>query len=74
MTDVANDYISEIQRKVAASDAQANADLADIMAGRPYKRQTPKPKAETADGTPAAEKKPRAKRAPKKRPPINDDE
>ena len=73
MTDVANDYISEIQRKVAASDAQANADLADIMAGRPYKRHTPAPKAEV-EGAPAPAKKPRAKRAPAKKRPASDEE
>jgi hypothetical protein len=73
MTDKANEYISEIQRKVAESDAQANANLADIMAGRPFKRHAPAPKAEgEAKAAPAA-KKPRAKRVAKKRP-VNDDE
>jgi hypothetical protein len=67
MTDKTSEFLSEIQRKVAASDAQANSDLADIMAGRPYKRRVVKAEAATGDA-PAPEKKPRAKRAPRKRP------
>lgn len=72
MTDKANEYISEIQRKVAESDAQANANLADILAGRPFKRHAP-PKAENGVTAAPVPKKPRAKRAPKKRPVSSED-
>jgi hypothetical protein len=75
MSEKTSEFLSDIARKVAESDAQANADLADIMAGRPYKRKKVDPKAEGADKAPAAEKKPRAKRAPaKKRPVVSADE
>ena len=74
MSEKTDEFLSEIQRKVAASDAQANSDLADIMAGRPYKRRVVKAEAATGDA-PAPAKKPRAKRAPaKKRPAVSDDE
>ena len=71
MTEKANEFLSEIAKKVAASDAQANSDLADIMAGRPYKRRVVKADAVTGDA-PVPAKKPRAKRAPaKKRPAVS---
>ena len=70
MSDTGSEFLSEIARKVAASDAKADADLADILAGRPFKR-TVVPKAETPE-TPTPAKKPRARRAPVKRKPTVD--
>ncbi|HVU12627.1 MAG TPA: hypothetical protein VHD90_15190 [Phototrophicaceae bacterium] len=68
-----DEFLAEIARKVAASDAKADADLADILAGRPFHRSHP-PKAETeANTAPPAPRKPRAKRAPAKRKPATDD-
>lgn len=73
MSETANEFLSEIAKKVAASDAKADADLADILAGRPYKKRIPAPKAAApADGQPAPAKKPRARRAPAKKKPAND--
>jgi hypothetical protein len=74
MSDTGNEFLSEIARKVAASDAKADADLADILAGRPFKR-TFAPEAETPQKPPVA-RKPRAKRAPARRKPAahSDDE
>ena len=69
MSETGSEFLTEIARKVAASDAKADADLADILAGRPYKRRTPPaPKAGAVEAAPAAPKKPRAKRAPAKKP------
>ncbi len=74
MTEKPNEFLSEIAKKVAASDAQANADLADILAGRPYKRRVVKAEEATGD-KPVPVKKPRAKRAPaKKRPAVSADD
>ena len=76
MSETGNEFLSEIAKKVAASDAKADADLADILAGRPYKKRiaAPKPAAPT-DGSEPAPKKPRAKRAPaKKKPVVRDDD
>ena len=75
MPETGNEFLSEIARKVAASDAKADADLADILAGRPFKK-TVAPKAEgSAENAAPAPKKPRAKRAaPKKKRPATDDE
>ena len=69
-----DEFLAEIARKVAASDAKANADLADILAGRPFHRAHP-PKTEATDGeTAVAPKKPRARRAPvKKKPAVAND-
>ena len=75
MSETGNEFLSEIARKVAVSDAKADADLADILAGRPYKKRiaAPKPAAPT-DGSEPAPKKPRAKRAPAKKKPVNHDD
>ena len=71
MSETANEFLSEIAKKVAASDAKADSDLADILAGRPYKKRITAPKAAaTADGQPAPAKKPRARRAPAKKKPA----
>jgi hypothetical protein len=66
MPNSANEFLAEIAAKVAASDAKADADLADILAGRPMKKRTPAPKAAAEAGTsqPVA-RKPRARRKPK---------
>ena len=76
MSETGNEFLSEIAKKVAASDAKADADLADILAGRPYKKRIAPPKAEASKNeSEAAPKKPRAKRAPaKKKRPSNDEE
>ncbi len=65
MSDTGSEFLSEIARKVAASDAKAAADFADIMAGRPYKRTTKPKTTEEATAAAAAPRKPRAKRTPK---------
>lgn len=73
MSETANEFLSEIAKKVAASDAKADADLADILAGRPYKKRIAAPKtAAPSDGSPAPVKKPRAKRAPAKKKPASE--
>jgi hypothetical protein len=73
MSDTANEFLSEIAKKVAASDAKADADLADILAGRPYKKRIAAPKAESAaPKEKPAPRKARPKRAPKR--PSDDDE
>jgi hypothetical protein len=75
MSETENEFLSEIARKVAVSDAKADADLADILAGRPYKKRIAAPKPETPKDPSAAPKKPRAKRAPAKKKRVsNDDE
>ena len=75
MSETGNVFLSEIARKVAVSDAKADADLADILAGRPYKKRIAAPKPAPADGSEPAPKKPRAKRAPaKKKPVVRDDD
>jgi hypothetical protein len=61
MTNSGTDFLADLAQRVAASDAQADAELADILAGRPFKKRAPKPKAD-AEAAPAAPKKPRAKR------------
>ena len=70
MSETGSTFLSDIARRVADSDAKADAGLADILAGRPYKKRTPAPKAAAEGGVPekkvAAPRKPRAKRAPKK--------
>ncbi len=66
MSDQASEFLAEIARKVAASDAKADADLADILAGRPFKR-THAPKAGTPE-TEAPPKKPRARRTTTRKP------
>ena len=65
MPNTANEFLADIAAKVAASDAKADADLADILAGRPLKRRTPKKPVETGEPVVAAAKKPRARRKPK---------
>jgi len=75
MSETGNEFLSEIAKKVAASDAKADADLADILAGRPYKKRIPAPKAEATAETSETPKKPRAKRATaKKKKVVSDDE
>ncbi|MFN8450108.1 MAG: hypothetical protein U0521_16375 [Anaerolineae bacterium] len=64
MSDTGSDFLAEIARKVAASDAKADADLADILAGRPYHRRVDKAKTAPDDDS-APAKKPRARRQPK---------
>jgi hypothetical protein len=64
MSETGNEFLSDIARRVAAIDAQADAEIADIMAGRPFHRRVKSAKAE-AGGEPAPVKKPRAKRQPK---------
>ena len=64
MSDIGSEFLAEIARKVAASDAQADADLAAILAGRPYHRRVAKPKPEPGE-TPAPVRKPRARRIAK---------
>lgn len=74
MSETANEFLSEIAKKVAASDAKADADLADILAGRPYKKRIAAPKAEAGTvAKTAAPRKPRAKRAPAKKKPQTDE-
>jgi len=70
MSEPKSDFLAEIAQKVAASDAKADADLADILAGRPFKR-THAPKAEAPEA-PAAPKKARARRAPAKKKPTSE--
>lgn len=66
MPNSANEFLAEIAAKVAASDAKADADLADILAGRPLKKRTPAPTTDEEGSTrPAAARKPRARRKPK---------
>ena len=79
MTETSSDFLSSMAARIAASDAKADAELAEIMAGRPYKKRAVKADPET-DGTekkaparsastrkaPATPRKPRAKRAPTK--------
>ncbi len=70
MSETTSDFLSELAKKIAVSDAKADAELADILAGRPYKKRAA-PKAEAAEGevekkAPAV-RKPRAKRAPAKK-------
>lgn len=70
MSDHQSDFLARLAQRVADSDAQVDADLADIKAGRPFKRREAPPKAKAARKPaakdPAAPKKPRAKRKPKK--------
>jgi len=70
MTNSGSEFLSELAQRVAASDAQADAELADILAGRPFKKRTPKPKPVSADAAAitAAPKKPRARRKPTAKP------
>ncbi|MEP7292264.1 MAG: hypothetical protein ABI835_10790 [Chloroflexota bacterium] len=70
MSETGSNFLSDMARRVADSDAKADAELADILAGRPYKKRPTAPKA-AADGSvpekkAPAPRKPRAKRAPKK--------
>ena len=74
MSETENEFLSEIARKVAVSDAKADADLADILAGRPYKKRIAAPKPAAAEGSTAAPKKPRAKRAPVRKKRVSDDD
>ena len=68
MSETTTDFLSDLARRIAISDAKVDAELADIMAGRPYKKRVVEPKADSS--TSAAEKKapavrkPRAKRTP----------
>ncbi len=74
MSETENEFLSEIARKVAVSDAKADADLADILAGRPYKKRLAAPKPAAAEDSGEAPKKPRAKRAPAKKRRVSDDD
>ena len=71
MSETTSDFLSELARKIAISDAKVDAELADIMAGRPYKKRAVAPAPASDQG--AAEKKapaarkPRAKRTPTKK-------
>jgi hypothetical protein len=64
MSETGSEFLTEISRKVAAIDAQADAEIADILAGRPFQRRVQKAKAEAGEAA-APAKKPRAKRQPK---------
>jgi hypothetical protein len=71
MSEITSDFLSELARKIAISDAKADAELADIMAGRPYKKRAAAPEPASDQGAtekkaPAA-RKPRAKRTPAKK-------
>lgn|GEM_PF-3945365 len=68
MSETTSDFLSELARKIAISDAQVDAELADIMAGRPHKKRAAAPQA-ASDEAPSEKKapatrKPRAKRTP----------
>ncbi len=67
MPNTAQEFLAGIAAKVAASDAKADADLADILAGRPLKKRTTAPKAAAApaEGDQPVVKKPRARRKPR---------
>ena len=65
MPNSANEFLAEIAAKVAASDAKADADLADILAGRPLKKRTPASKPAEASTSKPTARKPRARRKPK---------
>ena len=64
MANQASEFLSSLAQKVADSDAKANADLADIMAGRPFKKQAAPKAASAAPADAPAAKKPRARRKP----------
>lgn len=70
MSETPSDFLSDLARRIAVSDAKADAELADIMAGRPYKKR-PAPQAASEEGAPEKKapvaRKPRAKRAPAKK-------
>ncbi len=65
MPNSANEFLADIAAKVAASDAKADADLADILAGRPLKKRTPAPKEAEAGTKQPVARKPRTRRKPK---------
>lgn len=63
MSKTAGEYLADIAAKVAESDAKADAELADILAGRTHKKRAPAAPAAAASTAPAV-KKPRARRKP----------
>lgn len=65
MPETTSDFLSDLAERIKASDAKLNAELAEIMAGRPYKKRAAPQ--ETQDVNPAEKKAPAARKPRAKR-------
>lgn len=65
MSETTSEFLSDLAERIKASDAKLNAELADIMAGRPYKKRAAPQENQAANPVEKkapAVRKPRAKR------------